>query len=924
MAITAIAQDFEVKQGLIVLGTSVVTSSTGNTSTLQVNGGAAIAKNLIVGTTAEIWSTTTLHDSLIAVGISASGKVIITDTTAAATTPDGALQVTGGVYIGNNAIISSVASSTSTVAGNALIVQGGIGVAGTLYVQGKAVFENDVLFTGDTTYVFSTNTVYTDNLIELHTHETGIGGAWAVDDGLDIGLRIHYYDGADKNAALILANDTKFLEFYSDGIETNGTFTSAVYGTFKTGNLVLTGNASVAGTVTATTFVGALSQSHTAGAGLTGSAYNGSTEQTWTLNTATLMALAVTATNIAGGTANSIMYQSVPGATSFLAPSTSGYLLQTNGSGSAPTWVSLDGVSSGFATTATNLSGGATGQIPYQSNTGSTTFSANLAFINGTNTLQVTNIATTGTTNATSPTTGALVVTGGVGIGSDLYVGGTIYGSVTTATTATTVLTRAQTANANYYPTFVDSDNATATGENVYTTSSFIVNAQTGLVTLTGDLAVNGGDITTTAVTFNIGNTAATVQTLNLGTAATANATTKTINLGTGGVSGSTTNLTVGSSTGGANTNVTFNQSATSLFKVQAVQAPTTDMFQITNTGFANITAGVNAFNVQYIGGAAAVEASAARIDITPGTLTGGTWSALRVTPTAGAATGVIQNGVKFDNITAGAGTDNALWVGTGWDNILSYNGTAIINGTGDVLKVQTIAQTANAVYYPAFVDSNNATATAESVYTTSSFTINAQTGNVAIASTTVSTTSTNGALVVTGGVGIGGATNIGGKLLVNDAANAISLASGAIQTLGGIAVTKDVYAGGAITAGATLSVTTSTVVPALYTNNLLLATFTRPNISGTTLQNLDVYSSSAYRSAKYFIQIVDGTSIHISEITVFHDGTNVYINEYGISTNNGQLGFFDAVYDANVTLNFTPTGATNMTIKVVRMGITI
>jgi hypothetical protein len=76
----------------------------------------------------------------------------------------------------------------------------------------------------------------------------------------------------------------------------------------------------------------------------------------------------------------------------------------------------------------------------------------------------------------------------------------------------------------------------------------------TGTGTLTGDLAVNGGDITTSAATFNIGNTATTAQILNLGTAATAASTTKTINLGTGGAASSTTNINIGSSNGGTTT----------------------------------------------------------------------------------------------------------------------------------------------------------------------------------------------------------------------------------------------------------------------------------------------------------------------------------------------------------------------------------
>lgn len=65
-----------------------------------------------------------------------------------------------------------------------------------------------------------------------------------------------------------------------------------------------------------------------------------------------------------------------------------------------------------------------------------------------------------------------------------------------------------------------------------------------GLVTIAGDLAVNGGDITSTSGTLAIGvTTAATV--LNLSTGATINGSTKTVNICTGGVDGSTVNATL-------------------------------------------------------------------------------------------------------------------------------------------------------------------------------------------------------------------------------------------------------------------------------------------------------------------------------------------------------------------------------------------
>jgi hypothetical protein len=84
-------------------------------------------------------------------------------------------------------------------------------------------------------------------------------------------------------------------------------------------------------------------------------------------------ATATTATNIAGGSANAFPYQNAAGSTVFLSAGTAGYLLQTNGSGSAPTFVAPSGLTTGFAT---NISGGVAGAVPYQSAIGTTGFTA--------------------------------------------------------------------------------------------------------------------------------------------------------------------------------------------------------------------------------------------------------------------------------------------------------------------------------------------------------------------------------------------------------------------------------------------------------------------------------------------------------------------------------------------------------------------
>ena len=154
------------------------------------------------------------------------------------------------------------------------------------------------------------------------------------------------------------------------------------------------------------------------------------------------------------------------------------------------------------------------------------------------------------------------------------------------------------------------------------------------------------------------------------------------------------------------------------------------------------------------------------------------------------------------------------------------------------------------------------------------------------------------------------------------------------LQALGGAAIAKNIIVGttatvygdtgllGTLTVGAT---TSSQVVPAFYSNNVVLASYTSEIVSTSTatIINLDQFDSSIYRTARYTVQVVDTSSIHISEITLFHNDIEVYKNEYGISTNNGRLGTFDATLtNQTVVLNFNTELANSMQIKVVRMGI--
>jgi hypothetical protein len=348
-------------------------------------------------------------------------------TTIATSTSTGALQVAGGVgiggsiFVGGTGTILSTVASTTTLAANALYVAGGVGISSSLLVTGPAFFRNDVTFSGTTTYVFSTETVYTDSILELHYSNPS--GVWTVNDEKDIGLRLHYFNGSDNNAFLGRSNQTGYLEWYGSAVESNTSTITGTYGTFKTGGLLLTsGEENQANTTT-----GALQVA--GGASIGGNLY-----VKGTLVAEVITGVITTATGFANGSAGEIPIQVRPGQTSFISSGTAGQLLQAGNS--TATFVSTATLLVGNSV---NLAGGTAGTIAYQTAAGSTGFvttasNGQVLVSGGTGTPVYQNTLTlAGTTSATSTITGALQVAGGAGIGGDLYVGGNIFGIITTA-----------------------------------------------------------------------------------------------------------------------------------------------------------------------------------------------------------------------------------------------------------------------------------------------------------------------------------------------------------------------------------------------------------------------------------------------------------------------------------------------------------
>lgn len=83
-----------------------------------------------------------------------------------------------------------------------------------------------------------------------------------------------------------------------------------------------------------------------------------------------------TSANLSGGGAYTVVYQSSTGVTAYLTNGTTGQVLSAN-TGAAPSYINQSAMSVGSATTATNLSGGGAFTIVYQTSTGATSYLTN-------------------------------------------------------------------------------------------------------------------------------------------------------------------------------------------------------------------------------------------------------------------------------------------------------------------------------------------------------------------------------------------------------------------------------------------------------------------------------------------------------------------------------------------------------------------
>ena len=96
---------------------------------------------------------------------------------------------------------------------------------------------------------------------------------------------------------------------------------------------------------------------------------------------------------------------------------------------------------------------------------------------------------------------------------------------------------------------------------------------------------------------------------------------------------------------------------------------------------------------------------------------------------------------------------------------------------------------------------------------------------------------------------------------------------------------------------------------------------FTTASVSQVTI---DSWATATYRSAKYYCQITSGASHHVIELSMIHNGTTVYLTQYGELLTGSSLGTFDAtISTGTLSVLFTPTNAST-SIKLHRLLIDV
>jgi hypothetical protein len=396
-----------------------------------------------------------------------------------------------------------------------------------------------------------------------------------------------------------------------------------------------------------------------------------------------------TATNLAGGAAGSVPYQTASGATSFLSIGTSNFVLTSTGS--APTWTANTGTGNVVRATSPTLTTPVLGVATATSLNGLTvsTTTGTLTLANGstlaTSGANSITLTSTGATNVTLPTSGTLATTSNT-------VATISFG--TTGLTPSTATGGAVTVAGNLSP----ANGGTGVSNNALNTLTFTGNYSLGLtlngntsVTLptTGTLATLAGAETLTNKTINGANN--TISNINL-----ASQITGTLPVGNGGTGNSATptngQLLIGNGSGFSLATLTQGSGITITNSSGGITIAATG-----GGGTGDVVGPASSTDnaiVRFDGlTGKLIQNSAATIADTTGDITAGKYNGLTVSTSTGTLT--VANGSSL--ITSGA--NSITLTSTGSTNVtLPTTGTLAVLGTAQTFTAAQTFRAASAI----------------------------------------------------------------------------------------------------------------------------------------------------------------------------------------------------------------------------------
>lgn len=311
--------------------------------------------------------------------------------------------------------------------------------------------------------------------------------------------------------------------------------------------------------------------------------------------------------------------------------------------------------------------------------------------------------------------------------------------------------------------------------------------------------------------------------------------------------------------------------------------------------------------------------------------------------------TGIGSNSL-YNNLTASGNT--AVGFGSSYSTTIGNYNTSVGYGAlySNMSGANNTALGANALYNSQSGGNNIAIGT-NSLYSTTTGRENVSSGVLALNQNTSG--SNNVAIGSLSGIGIGIITNASGSnntfigyqtgATVDGLTNSTAIGNGAHITLnnqvviGNNLVTVTQLNGNVLIGTSINSHNSALMVDGVietssgvrFPDGSILTSATPGILTVTTISNtaktaIDTFGVTAYRSAKYLVQITNSIRYHVIELLLIHDGGTVYLAQYGEIFTNMSLGSFDATITAgSVNLYFTPVYSLT-TVKTLRQSVTV